>query len=255
MKKTFLENDKPFLCAMIHFPTPEECIERIKAAIAGGADAICVQLSKLKKEYRTKEIITEIFNACGDLPIYVTSYPQSESSDYTDEECTELLLLGVDCGGTLFDVRGDLFDRGAKYELTTNPEAVEKQKKLIDEIHRRGGEVLISCHTGSAPTLEENLMIAHAQKERGADVIKIVNVAKDSSYVPVCIESIQKIIKETGKKLLFLGSEEAQVIRFIGANFGVCMYLCYENENILNVKQPLSLKHMKTIRENLYFKV
>ena len=255
MKKTFLESDKPFLCAMIPYPTPDMCIKKIKDAIEGGADAMCVQLSKLKKEYRTKEIITEIFDACGDLPIYVTSYPQSESMDFSDEECTELLLLGVDCGGTLFDVRGDLFDRGAKYELTTNPEAIEKQKKLIDEIHRRGGEVLMSCHTGSALALEENLMIARAQNERGADVIKIVDLAKSSSFVPVYIESIQKIIKETGKKLLFLASEEAQVIRYIGANFGVCMYLCYEDGYMGNVKESLSLNRMKAVRNTLYFKV
>ena len=37
------------------------------------------------------------------------------------------------------------------------------------EIARRGGEVLMSCHTGCDPTLEENLMIARAQIERGAD--------------------------------------------------------------------------------------
>ena len=35
----------------------------------------------------------------------------------TDEECVELLLLGLKCGATLCDVMGDLY-HPEKYELT-----------------------------------------------------------------------------------------------------------------------------------------
>ena len=129
----------------------------------------------------------------------MTSYRSGENAGMTDEECMELLLLAVECGATLFDVMGDLYDRSPQYELTMDGEAVKKQMALIDQIHRAGGEVLMSSHTYKSTTLEENLMIAREQARRGADVIKIVNDAKSADEIPVYIDAIQKIIHETGK--------------------------------------------------------
>jgi len=250
---SFLNHEKPLLTAMIQYPTPEECIQKIQASLVDGAEAFGIQLCKLKKEYRTKETLERIFQACQGLPIYITSYRGGQSAGCTDEECAELLLLGLDAGATLCDIMGDMFDKGAQYELTENPEAVAKQKALIDEIHRRGGEVLMSCHTRSDLSLEENLKIAKAQAERGADIIKIVNDIKDKSRLPVSIQSIQQILEETGKKLLFLVSGAGQIMRYIGPNFGVCMYLCVQHYGPLDTKvQPL-LKDLKQIRDHMPF--
>ena len=52
-----------------------------------------------------------IFSACAGRPRYVTSYRTGENIGMTDEECVELLLLALECGATLFDVMGDLYDR------------------------------------------------------------------------------------------------------------------------------------------------
>lgn len=49
MKTTFLNYDKPLLTAMIQCPTAEECIEKIKASLADGADALGIQLCRLKR--------------------------------------------------------------------------------------------------------------------------------------------------------------------------------------------------------------
>ena len=177
MSKTFLKYDKPLITAMIQCSTAEECIAKIKASAANGADAFGVQLCKLKREQRTKKNLTEIFSACGDKPIYVTSYRHAESTGYSDDDCAELLLSALECGATLCDVMGDLFDRSPHYELTTDEKAVKKQKELIEEIHRRGGEVLMSSHTFKSLSVEENLMIAKAHAERGADIIKLSTFA------------------------------------------------------------------------------
>ncbi len=238
---------------MILCETPDECIAKIKASIADGADAIGIQLCKLKPEYRTKEIITEIFAACEGKPIYVTSYRENYSIDFTDDECAELLMLALDCGATLFDVMGDFYCKTKKYQLTFDEEAVKKQKALINEIHRRGGEVLMSCHTNMSATLEECLMIANEQIERGADVIKIVCVAQSADEIPKYIDVIQKISAMTDKKLLFLVSGEGQIVRYVGPCFGVFMYLALHEQGALDNKcQPL-IKNIKPIRDNMRF--
>ena len=252
-KPTFLKYDKPLLCAMIQCNTPEECIAKIKRSLDGGAEAIGVQLCKLRKEYRTKEIITGIFNACEGRPIYVTSYRTGESQDMTDDERVELSLLALECGATLIDIMGDTFDRSPQYELAEAPEAIAKQKALIEEIHRRGGEVLISSHTHKSTTLEENIMIAKTQIERGADVIKIVNKAQNTDEIITYLKAIEEITKMTDKKLLLLVSGEGLLTRYIGPNFGACMYLCVESYNELDTKgQPL-LSKIKAVRDNIIF--
>lgn len=252
MKPTFLKYDKPLLTAMIQCPTPEDCIEKIKASLNEGAEAFGIQLCKLKREFRTKEILSEIFAACDGKPIYITSYRHGESEGLSDDECVELLLLGLDAGATLCDVIGDLYDRhDTYYELAEDSEAIKKQKALIDEIHRRGGEVLISSHTFKSLSVEENIKVAKEHIERGADIIKIVNKAQSKEEIPVYLTAIQEICKMTDKKLLLLVSGEGQLVRHIGPNFGVCMYLCVQSHGPLDtVEQPV-LSKIKSVRDNI----
>lgn len=255
MKPTFLKYDKPLITAMIYAATPDAAVSKIKASLADGAEAFCIQLELLKREYRTEENLKEIFSACDNKPIYVTSYRGGDNEGFTDEQCMDFLLFALDCGATLCDIPGDMYDRSPYYELTDNPVAIEKQKALVDEIHRRGGEVLMSCHTYKALTVEENLKIAKAQAERGADIIKIVNVHENADDIPSCIESIQKIKSETDKELLFLVSAAGKIIRYIGANFGVCMYLCLQTyDGADNPVQPL-IKNIKAVRDNIGFDI
>ena len=251
MKPSFLRSDTPFLCAMIQCATPDECCEKIRLSLESGADAIGIQLDRLKRHLRTPEHLKQIFSSCDDKPIYVTSYRTGENIGMTDDECVELLLLALECGATLFDVMGDLYDRSPQYELTMDDEAIKKQMELIDTIHRAGGEVLMSSHTYKSTTLEENLMIAREQAKRGADIIKIVNDAQSIDEIPTYIDAIQKIKNETGKKLLFLASGKAEVIRYIGPSLGVCMYLTVVYHSELDTEEQPLLSRAKAIRENI----
>ena len=251
MRPSFLNHEKPLIVAMIQCQTPKECIEKIQLSIEDGAEAVGIQLCRLKREYRTKEHLTEIFNACKGMPIYVTSYRHSESEGYTDDECAKLLLLALECGATLLDVPGDMFERSPHYELATDENAVMRQIALIDEIHKRGGEVLMSSHTLKSISLEENLMVAKEHIKRGTDVIKIVNKAEDKAEIPVYLEAIQKITAMTDKKLLLLVSGEGQIVRYIGANFGVCMYLCVQSHGEYDTPEQPLIKDIVALRNSL----
>lgn len=239
---------------MIQCVTPEECVIKIKASLADGAEALGVQLCRIKRELRTKENLAKIFEACEERPIYVTSYRHSENDGYTDEECVGVLLLALECGATMLDIMGDMYDRGAKYELTENPAAVKKQKALINKIHSSGGEVLMSSHTGNNLAVEETLKIARAHEDRGADVIKIVNTTKDIEDLPKSMETINTIYKTVNKKFLYLESGPTQnIVRQVGANLGVCMYLCCQYHGPFDTVEQPDLRRIKAVRDNIAF--
>lgn len=101
VSKTFLKYDKPLITAMIQCSTAEECIAKIKASAADGADAFGVQLCKLKREQRTKKNLTEIFSACGDKPTIYKTLPITKA-----EEAHDILYRGENVGKVVLVVKG-----------------------------------------------------------------------------------------------------------------------------------------------------
>jgi hypothetical protein len=97
------------------------------------------------------------------------------------------------------------------------------------------------------------MRIAKVHEERGADVIKIVNRIQNKDSIPVQIASIQKILQRTTTKLLFLVSGEGQVIRYIGPNFGVCMYLCVTEHGERDTIEQPRISDLLPIRDHMKF--
>ncbi len=253
MKKTFLSYDNPLLTATVQDPTPEEMICTIKNALYDGADAFSIQLEFLKKEYHTEACLRDIFSNCDNKPIYITSYRSYENTGMTDDECAQLLLLGLQCGATLCDVMGDLY-HPEPHELTFTADAVEKQKALIHKIHELGGEVLISSHLHAFFHENEILRYAAAQIERGADIVKIVSFAQNEEQMIADFNIIHRLKKELKKPFLFLANGAySQLIRQLGPVFGVCMYLCVQQYRPYNYKEQPQLRAMKTLRDSTLF--
>ena len=250
MKASFLNHEKPLLCAMIQCATVEECICKIQSSLAEGATAFGIQLCKIQKDLRTKENLTKIFEACQGKPIYVTSYRHSSNDGFTDEECMEILLLAIECGATIADIMGDTFQPGSKYELAEDPEAIEKQKALIEKIHAMGGEVLMSSHTASNLSVEETLRVAKAHEERGADVIKIVNGTEALEDLPKSFQTIIELNKTVNKKFLYLESGPTQkFVRNLGPQLGVCMYLTCQFYGTADTPAQPKLSRLKKVIE------
>lgn len=130
MKPTFLNHTKPILTNMMQVEIAEECIITVRNAIYDGADAIGLQLCKLKPEYRNPEIYERIFANIGPRPIYLTNYRHNYNEGLSDEACMEGLMEGMKAGGTLCDIMGDTFEANSM-EITYDNKAVEKQKILI----------------------------------------------------------------------------------------------------------------------------
>jgi len=253
MKATFLQYQKPLLCCMIPDDTPERCIETIMNAHYDGADAFGFQLEGWKPEYLNEECFRNVFKHCLGKPIYVTSYRNFSNKGKTDDECAEILFAAIRAGATLVDVMADYYDP-QPYEITYNEEAVAKQKILIEKLHAAGAEVLMSSHTHTHIDEEGLLKYAKSQRERGADVCKIVNFDYCDTDTDENFRAILRIKREVDGKLLFLCSGgNSHQLRQIGTSLGVCMWLCVQNYGPRTSREQPLLRSMKQIQDNLFY--
>ena len=249
--KTFLTYERPLLTCMVQADNPDRIKELIDLSLPEGAEAFGMQFCQMKKEYRNKKSYRELFEYASPLPVYVTNYRNhlSNAGKSDDVLAAELVEL-AECGATLCDVMGDYFDH-CEGELTINEEAVKKQMKLIDELHKSGAEVLMSSHVLKFTPAERVLEIALEHQRRGADICKIVTGAENTDQQ---IENLRiiNLLKENLKiPFLFLSGGECHIMRRIGGLLGCCMYLCVrEYDEYATKAQPL-LHDIKIIRDIL----
>ncbi len=238
---------------MVLKSTPDEVRYRVKNSIYVGADALGIQLCRLKKEYKTEENYRKMFMAAGGRPIYVTNYRYLENSGMTDAECMEGMLSALRCGGTLADVMGDLYDP-SPMELTMKKNAIEKQMRLIDTIHEMGKEVMMSSHICTFTPAEKVIEIALEHQKRGADIAKIVTGANSEEELIENLRITTLLKQELKIPFLFLsGGTHSKIHRMIGPQLGCCMYLAvYEHDKDSVPTQP-TIAAAKAVRDNLDF--
>jgi len=238
------------LTVMLQCETPETAIGRIRNANCLGADAYGLQVESLKPEYHLPDVYRRIFAEMKGRPSYVTNYRSAHNKGQTDDELAQGLITLAQSGATLCDVVGDFFCRHPE-ELTDDPKAIDKQKKLIDRLHEEGAQVLISSHILKFTPADRVLEVAHAQKERGADIIKIVTGAENMEQQIENLRITELLKRELGAPFLFLSGGECRLHRRLGMKLGCCMALCvYEHDALSTPAQPL-LSTMKTIRDSI----
>lgn len=254
MKGKFLSNTKPPLVAMISSKTKTDMITDITTALYDGADAFGITLCNVKAEYRSREMLTEVFAACAGKPIYIFCYPTSECADLTHEECADLLLfaaeIALEYGPVLCDIMCDQY-RKSENGFCYDEDVAIKQRALADRIHEMGAEVLYSVHHKDFLGEEEIVRQAHEQVARGADVVKLVTQANTRSELSENIKIINRLAEELGRPFLYLSSGKySYLVRQLGPSFGVCMYLCVDGYNEFSTRLQPSLASCKAIRDN-----
>ena len=157
-------------------------------------------------------------------PVYVTNYRIFENEGKTDEELADELVGLAEGGATLCDVMGDYYDRQPE-EITMDETAIKKQMELIEKLHKKGVEVLMSSHVLKFIPAERVLEIAKEHERRGADICKIVTGA-DTMEEQIENLRIVNLLKENlNIPFLFLSSGECQILRRIGGEImGKCIH-------------------------------
>ncbi len=249
MSKNFLVDGRPTLTVMCQAKTPERIKELIKKGLEGGADAFGIQLEQLERQYHTKEVYTDLFNAMGGKPAYVTNYRYHQNEGISDEALMEELLEISAMGLTLIDVPGDTFCK-TEFELTRDVEAIEKQKDLIAKIHNNGSQVLMSSHIFKFLEYRDVLEVALSHKGRNVDVSKIVTGA-DNDYELNCnFVTTARLKNDLGLPFLFLcGGSNCQLHRRVAPVIANGMYLCVaEHDDLSTPTQPLLSEAAKIVK-------
>ncbi len=255
---TFLNQNRPLITSMILKDNPDSIRFAVKNSIYDGADCLGIQLERLKKEFKNEESYKKIFSACSNHPVYITNYRGAQNEGLTDEEITEELLVALKCGATLGDVMGSAFDSesgmGIGLELSMKPDAIDKQKRLIDRIHDMGKEALMSSHVLKFTPAETVLEIAYEQQKRGADVVKIVTAGNSVEEEMENLRITTLLKKELKVPFLFLsGGTHSKIHRMIGGQLGCAMYLAVREHDECAVPTQPTVKAVKAVRDNFDF--
>ena len=249
-KKSFLNAERPLLTCMVQAQSPDRIRKLITAAKPEGADAFGMQFCRMKPEFKSPRTYRELFEFASPLPVYVTNYRKYENAGKTDEQLGEELVELADCGATLCDMMGDFYAPCAG-EFTTEPAAVDRQKRLIEKLHRHGAEVLMSSHVLKFTPAERVLEIALGQQERGADICKIVVGAETMEEQIENLRILNLLRQELKIPFLFLSGGECRLLRRVGATMGSCMSLCVQEYDELATKSQPLLREMRLLRELL----
>ncbi len=248
---SFLNHSRPLVTGMVLKYNPDDVRYAVKNSIYAGADALGIQLCRIKREFRTEENFKAMFAAAAGRPVYITNYRDCENQNMTDEECMEELKFALKCGATLGDVMGDVFDK-SEMELTKNQAAIDKQMELIDEIHSMGKEVIMSSHVHKFLPSEKVIEIALEQQRRGADIAKIVTAADSDEELVENLKTTTLLKKELNIPFLFLsGGTHSKIHRMIGPQLGSFTYLAvYEHDKEAIKTQP-TIAAAKAVRDNI----
>lgn len=250
MRRTFFDYDEAVLTVMVQAREPKRIKELIDKSVPEGAEAFGMQFEQLNAEYRTPETYRDLFAYTKDKPVYVTNYRGGFNDGKSDDEIARELVEIAKCGADLCDVMGDYFDRQPD-EMAIDEKAIEKQMRLIEEIHACGSKVLMSSHVMKYTPAERVLEIATEQQRRGADVCKIVTGADNMEQQLENLKIINMLKEKLEIPFLFLCGGERKILRRIGGEIGCCMYLCvHEHDELSGDVQPL-LKNVKAIRDNM----
>lgn len=249
MNKSFLNHSQPLLTTMVQGDNPDRIMELIDKSLPEGAEAFGMQFCQMEPEFRNPEVYKKLFSYT-DKPVYVTNYRNAHNIGKTDDELAEGLIELAECGATLCDVMGDIFDRQPD-EVATDEKAIDKQMRLIEAIHEKGAEVLMSSHVLKFTPAERVLEIALEHQRRGADICKIVTGADNMEQQLENLRIINMLKQNLKIPFLFLTSGECRILRRIGGELGCCMYLCvHEYDNLATANQPL-LRKLKAVRDNI----
>lgn len=242
---------KPMLTCVISDENPDACIATIRNAIYDGADAFMLDMCKLDLKYHNYEDLHRIFDYCEDRPMIVMHYRSPLREQLTDQDLVDSLIVAIQAGASMCDIMGDMFNR-SPLELSTDEESYRKQCALVDKIHALGGEVLMSSHTWVPMTVEHITEHAKALQSRGADMVKIAQIATTEEEAMEAFRSTAhlKHVLEVPYLHVCMG-QHGKAHRQLSPVFGSAMALCIQQYTERSHKDQALLRATKQVLDNI----
>jgi len=268
MKKSFANAKPPVLAAVIKGTTPKAAIAAIKNSTLAGANAFDLHISVMNKESITVETLKPVFDYT-EKPVLALHYNQSgDGSPMKDDdgERVRQLLIALEAGAAGIDLQGYTFepDRNTKAtfqsrwiednmsfasacpnEVTLNPATIQKQTELIEAIHAKGGEVLLSTHTGCFLDCGQVVDLLDFLHRRKPDIIKLVTSGCDTDEQLAEYFKTMLYVKDRypdTKVHYHCNGKKTKLSRLIGPMLGAHIAFCVERYDELSVMDQLPLK-------------
>lgn len=252
VRKSFLNRQEPVVTLLINGSSLQKMLIAMRQAEFDGADAITLQLDELPLEERTTEMLQGLFSAVS-LPIMCCLYRNDRFLKDDDDARQPFLLNAIDAGAEFVDVMGDLFDP-SPFELTHNESAIKKQIALINEIHNRGGKVIMSSHMPStARSCKEIVSHLQEQASRGADIVKIVTGLNTEEDLLEALKTDMILSRTLNKPFVHVcGGKYSRIHRFLSPKFGSSIAFAvnsYDAPSLLYT-QP-TIRSLRSVLDNL----
>ena len=272
---------QPYICCvLLDDTTPEGVVRAMKLAEYEGADAFDLELQGLDPEHRTPQALKSVFD-CATKPIFTvyrryTLRGAAFVANASDEEARMRAQLDlIDLGSIGFDMELDTFDpqpklhrwtdegRRAAYdratppsEISTDPRAVERQMRLIDEAHRRGGEVMASSHAMTRLTPEAALQIGRTAEERGADAVKIVSFCANYEDVLEALAASVLLKRELRIPFVVMAhGEYGKLVRPLAPLFGSMLVFARQDYKVGSFLDQPPVRAMRAMLDNVDFRI
>lgn len=271
MKKSFASLPAPVYAVVIREKTPVQAICAIKNAEMNGATAFDLHLSCLEEQYRTVAHIKSIVD-CTTKPILALNYNITvDRGGYTcsEEERVALLMMAVEAGVSAVDFQGYTYDLASKdgyvgeksysftennpKEVVTDERIIEKQKRLIDEVHAKGVEVLLSCHPNVFMSKTQVVELAKYLQERNPDIIKIITVCDTDEEMIEAFDTMLALKKEikNAKIHFHCNGKTGKLTRIINPLLGAYMTFCVDRYAEGHTMEQLHLKTVVDVMEGV----
>ena len=252
MKPRFSEYVRePKIASMIMEPTVPDAIARIRNSIYDGADLIALHLEFLDLAHHNYKDLKRIFAYAGSKPVYTMNYRNAGRPGLSDDDLVGAQLIAAEAGASMVDIMGDIFDR-SPLQLTHDPAAIEKQKRMVDQFHQRDCEVMFSSHTWTFMTAEQTLEHCEELISRGADMVKIAMCAFTDEQMDEVYRTTLMMRRELKVPFLHVAmGQYGKRHRILAPMLGSCMALCMQSYNqVCNKEQPI-LRAARAVFDNV----
>ena len=255
IRNSFFGTQRTVITALLKAETIDSFIHQAQDAEFSGADAIAAELCLLPPEQRTRDNFKAMMEVVRLPFLFCVDRNDLWFKDNDDARQTGL-LAAAEAGAEVIDVMGDLYDPSPR-ELTRNAQAIQRQKKLIDEIHDRGAKVIISSHTPDAMTAEEVLEHVQIQADHGADMVKIVTGIHTQEQLLEAIRTTMLLNAGMPLPFVHLGTGQfSRLHRYLGMKLGVAVTFAVADYHfpLATFSQP-TVNSLKNVQENLHWHI
>lgn len=268
MKRSLADLHAPVLAGVVRERTAKAAAAEMKNCMYDGAGMIDLHMSCLEKT--DTETLRSIIGASG-LPVLALNYNKKfdwSDAGYSEDERIASFLRAVDAGAAGIDMQGYTFHvpskngfcgedkfsftKGNPKEVVTDEVIITKQCELIEQVHAKGAEVLLSCHPGIPMTCEQVVDLALFLEKRNPDIIKIVTAATNEDELLESFKTMVTLKKEVKTPVSYHTNGKAgSLSRIINPILGGHMIFCVDHFNEGSTMEQLDLKTAKMAVESM----